>query len=148
MHIGKQSKFCPTLKIHGTLIHEVTEELYLDDLISSDGKNTKNIKNRISKGIGIISQIMNILESTSFGPHYFEIAMLLRESLLVNGVTTNAEVWHNITESEMSEFESLDKLLYKLGNVITSSLRFHQIDRWSIFITIMKYHYNDEFLSQ
>ena len=95
------------------MILEVTEELYLGDLISSNGKNTKNIKNRISKGIGIISQIMNILESTSFGPHYFEIAMLLRESLLVNGVTTNAEVWHNITESEMSEFESLDKLFFR-----------------------------------
>ena len=113
MHIGKQSKFCPSLKVHGTILHEATEELYLGDLISSDGKNSKNIKTRISKGIGLISQIMNILESTSFGPHYFEIAMLLRESLLVNGVTTNAEVWHNTTESEMAEFESLDKLFFR-----------------------------------
>ena len=113
MHIGKADGNCPTLKVHGTILHEVTEELYLGDVISSDGKNTKNIKTRISKGIGIISQILNILSSTSFGSHYFKIALLLRESLLVSGVTTNAEVWHNFSESEMTELESLDKLFFR-----------------------------------
>ena len=91
MHVGKQSDFCPNLKVHGTVLNEVSEESYLGDLISSDGKNTKNIRNRISKGIGLISQIFNLLESASFGAHYFEIAMLLRESILVKEVTTNAE---------------------------------------------------------
>ena len=79
MHVGKKSAFCPSLKVHGTILNEVTEEMYLGDLLSSDGRNTKNIRNRISKGIGLISQIINLLESVSFGPHYFEIAMLLRE---------------------------------------------------------------------
>ena len=113
IHIGKHNHNCPTLRVHGTVMQEVNEEMYLGDILSSDGKNSKNIKNRISKGIGIISQIMNILENGSFGPFYFEIAMLLREAVLVNGVTTNAEVWHNISDSEMAEFDKLDKLFFQ-----------------------------------
>ena len=89
---------------------EVTEELYLGDMISSDGKNTKNVRNRVSKGLGIVSQIFNILVNTCFGPHFFNIAMLLRESMLVNDITNNAEVWNNLTESEIGEFENVDKL--------------------------------------
>ena len=49
----------------------------------------------------------------SFGPHHFEIAMLLRDSMLVNGVTTNAEIWYNLSENEIKEFENLDKLFFK-----------------------------------
>ena len=113
MHIGKHSDFCPTLKVHGTIMPEVTEEMYLGDLLSADGKNTKNVKNRISKGIGIVSQIVDLLESTCFGPHYFKIAMLLRESMLVNGITTNVEVWHSVLENEIEELQNIDKLLFR-----------------------------------
>ena len=56
---------------------------------------------------------MNILEGICFGPHLFEIAMLLRESLLVNGTITNAEIWYNLSESEIQEFENLDKLFFR-----------------------------------
>jgi hypothetical protein len=91
---------------------EVTEETYLGDILSADGKNGKNIRSRISKGVGIISQIMNILEGICFGPNQFEIAMLLRESLLINGTITNAEIWYNLSESEVQEFENLDKLFF------------------------------------
>ena len=48
-------------------IEEVTEEKYLGDVISKDGKNTKNIKSRVNKGMGSINQIMSILEEICFG---------------------------------------------------------------------------------
>ena len=92
---------------------EVTEETYLGDLLTSDGKNTKNIKCRVSKGIGIISQIMNLLEKISFGPHLFEIAMLLRDSMLINGIINNAEIWYNLTETEVQDFENIDNLFFR-----------------------------------
>ena len=92
LHVGGSRAHCPVLKVHGTKMPDVTEETYLGDIISCDGKNSKNIKNRISKGIGIIAQFMNIIEDVSFGHHYYEIALLLRESLLINGMTTNAEI--------------------------------------------------------
>ena len=78
---------------------EVSEETYLGDILSKDGKNTKNIENRISKGIGIINNIFNLLENIVFGNHYFEIALLLRESMLINGIMTNAEICQNLTKS-------------------------------------------------
>ena len=113
MHIGRRDTLCPTLKVHGTVMQEVSEETYLGDIVSCDGKNTKNIKDRISKGVGIITQILNLLEMISFGPFLFEIALLLRESMLINGTMTNAEVWYNVSDSEVREFENLDKLFFK-----------------------------------
>ena len=113
MHVGRGHEMCPTLKVHGTVMQEVKEETYLGDIISCDGKNSKNIQNRISKGVGIISQILNLHETISFGPYLFEIATLLRESLLINGTLTNVEVWYNLTNADVKEFENLDKLLFR-----------------------------------
>ena len=45
LHVGKKTQFCPTLKVHGTNMPEVSEVSYLGDILSSDGRNTKNIKN-------------------------------------------------------------------------------------------------------
>ena len=49
----------------------------------------------------------------SFGPHHFEIAMLLRDSMLVNGTTTNAEIWYNFSDTEIKEFKYLDHLFVR-----------------------------------
>ena len=112
MHIGKKNAFCPTLKVHGTPMLEVTEDTYLGDILSCDGKNSKNISERISKGLGIISQIFNLLDNISFGPYLFEIAVLLRNSMLINGTLTNAEIWYNFSKQEIGEFEKMDKLSF------------------------------------
>ena len=44
-----------------------TEQTYLGDVISSDGRQTKNVQARKNKGLGIINQISQILESVFFG---------------------------------------------------------------------------------
>ena len=113
MHIGTKHGCCPILKVHNTVVEEVTEDTYLGDILSSDGRNNKNIANRISKGIGIISQMMHMLESLSLGEHYFEIAILFREAMFLNGILTNSEIWYNLSESDINEFESLDRLLLR-----------------------------------
>ena len=66
---------------------------------------------------------MSILDEVNFGPHYFEIALLLRESMLINGITTNAEIWYNFTQNEVQEFENLDKLFLRR---IPNTLNQHQ----------------------
>ena len=68
------------------IMEEKTEEKYLGDLISADGKNIKNVKARVAKGTGIINRILTILEGVPFGKFYFKIAMILRESLLVSSI--------------------------------------------------------------
>ena len=41
----------------------VKDDGYLGDILSSDGKNLNNIKDTISKGVGIISNIFNLLDN-------------------------------------------------------------------------------------
>ena len=113
LHIGKSSNLCPELQVHGTKMERVTEDSYLGDIISEDGKNGKNIKNRIAKGVGIIAEIMTILESVTLGSHFFTSAMLLRESKFLNGILTNCDIWYGMSKEEINEFESLDRTLIR-----------------------------------
>ena len=78
LHVGRKNALCPNLQVHGTDMGHVNELTYLGDIISGDGKNTKNINARIAKGPGKINDIMDILEKTSMGEDYFKIALLLR----------------------------------------------------------------------
>ena len=112
LHIGRETRCCPALLVHGTRMEQVKDDKYLGDILSVDGKNTKNIKERVSKGVGIIANILNLLDVINFGPFYFEIAVLLRNSMLINGTMTNAEVWYNFSTSEIQEFENLDKIFF------------------------------------
>ena len=84
------------------------EEKYLGDVISTDGKNIKNIKSRVSKGKGIVCRILTILEGIPFGQFYFEVAMMLRNCLLVSSMLVNTEAWYNITKSELNLLETID----------------------------------------
>ena len=103
IHVGPANKLCPQLEVHGTKMVEVNQDTYLGDIVSGYGKNTKNLKSRLSKGIGIISDIMNILEKVTFGEYNFSIALVLRESKFLNGMMTNMEVWYGLTEAEIKE---------------------------------------------
>ena len=112
LHVGKKCKECPNLKVHGKDMVEVQSHTYLGDEISNNGKNTENIKSRVSKGIGIVTDILNILKTIQNGHHYFETAVLLRDSMLINGILTNAEAWHNVTKNDVKELGKVDKMFF------------------------------------
>ena len=76
------------MKVHGHRADKVEEALYLGDIIRQDGRNTSNIKSRVNKGLGIVTKIMDILKTVSFGQKYFKIATTLREAELINGMLT------------------------------------------------------------
>jgi hypothetical protein len=84
-------------------------EKYLGDLIANDGTNTKNIQARKAKGIGIVDQIMDMLTGTVFGPFYFEVGLILRDSLLVNSILTNSEAWYGLKNAEVEQLEQVDE---------------------------------------
>ena len=92
LHVGKKNSSCPGMRVHGVKADRVTEAVYLGDIIREDGKNISNIKDRVRKGMGIVTRIMNVLETISFGSKYFEIASTLRQAELINGILTNSEV--------------------------------------------------------
>ena len=113
MHVGKPSIFCPELKIHGFLMEKVHKDTYLGDILSFDGSNTLNIKDRVGKGIGIMSDILNTLESVSFGVHYFRIFKMFREAQFINGTLTNADIWYGLNRNSLKELEDLDRLMIR-----------------------------------
>ena len=99
--------------MHGTPIGQVSKDTYLGYIISYNGSNQKNITSRFGKVLGIISQVINILETVSFGRYFFQIAMTLRETMFLNGILTNADVWYNLRKSEVEELEELDRSLLR-----------------------------------
>ena len=92
---------------------EVNHEKYLGDILSNDGKNVKNIAARKNRGHGTISQIMSMLDDICFGKFYFEVAIILRDTLLISSLLTNAEAWYNLTLSDIRELESIDETLLR-----------------------------------
>jgi exonuclease III len=113
MHAGKPSKTCPALRAHTTHMDVVSEEKYIGDIISNDGKHTKNITLRRSKGIGISNEIVVVLNSLFLGSHHFWIAKMLRRAMLISVLLFNAETWLRLTKENMRKLESIDLMLLR-----------------------------------
>ena len=94
-------------------MENVVSVKYLGDILSTDGSNIKNIEARKSKAIGAVKQIISILEGTCFGPYFFEVAVVLRKSLLVNSTLTNSEAWYGLNKVELDILERIDLLLFR-----------------------------------
>ena len=54
-----------------------------------------------------------MLEIVSFGRHFIEIGLLLRESMFINGILFNAEIWYGLSKADVNELEKLDRLLLR-----------------------------------
>ena len=117
LHVGEECPFCPILEAHGQDILKSMQEKYLGDLIGDtiigDGCNEKNITNRRNKGLGLVAQIMSMLETVSLGHYLFETAMQLRESIFINGILFNSEVWYSLNKKQIKVLEDVDKLLLR-----------------------------------
>ena len=138
MHVGKHcnSEICPDLYVDGWKLEDVTDietgltseveefsgqyemkevnnEKYLGDIISNDGKNTKNMNARKGRGTGIVNQIMTKLEEVSFGRYYFQVAVIWRNTYLISSLLTNSEAWFNVSKSDVETLESVDENLLR-----------------------------------
>ena len=136
LHVGKtcSKTLCSDLHVDGWKLNVVTdpvtghthqeevfvgqekmsqksEQMYLGDVVSADGKHDKNVLNRKNKSIGIINQIMEILSSAFFGKYHFEVAMVLRSSLLLSSILLNSEAWINLTHTNIRMLEQMDEML-------------------------------------
>ena len=76
----------------------------------------------MNKGTGIVNKIMTMLDGIPFGQFYFEVALILRNSLLVSSMLCNSEAWYNITNTELNLLETIDlRLLRKILNAPKST---------------------------
>ena len=56
---------------------------------------------------------MVILKELCLGPLYFEIALLLRETMFLSVMLLNADTWTNLTQQDIDDLEQMDKSLLK-----------------------------------
>ena len=54
---------------------------------------------------------MQILQSVFFGKYHFEVALILRSSLLSSSPLLNSEAWGNVTDKNIRELEKTDEIL-------------------------------------
>ena len=74
-------------------MEEVREEKYVGYIISQDGENMKNILARKEKPMGVVTQIISNLEKVCFGKYYFEVPVILMNSLIFTSQLSNSESW-------------------------------------------------------
>ena len=80
----------------------VKSAAYLGDILNEDGNIDDTVLARKDRSIGRISQIMSILDSISLGMFYMDISLILRESMLLNGILPNTEVWYNLKDDHIT----------------------------------------------
>ena len=54
---------------------------------------------------------MEILENICFGPYYFEVALVRRNSLFLSSFLFNSEAWYNVTSNDIDDLEKVDEIL-------------------------------------
>ena len=116
IHIQRQQnreKECVKLKVHNKEMLESNRQKYLGDIVDKSGKIKNTIEDRKSKGFGIVSDILAILNDIPLGKHKIEIGLMLRQAMLINGVLFNSEAWHAIKENEVKILESVDEHLLR-----------------------------------
>ena len=97
-------------------------EKYLGQIITSNGRLDHNISERHNKGLGLVNEILGILKEVSFGYHFFTIAVLFRNSKLVNGMLYSIETLYGLTHAHIEKLEQCDRLfLRKVFNCISST---------------------------
>ena len=108
IHIGKGHSKCPTLKVHQDDTKESTSEKYFGDIIDSNASIQATIDSRKTKGNGIVAEISSILDEIPFGKHKPEVAMKLREAMLLNGILFNVEAWRGVTNKQIRSLDSIE----------------------------------------
>ena len=114
MHFSKSSTPCYTnLKADESDMKKSTECSYLGDILSTSGTLDATIENRRQKGVGVCSQIIGMVNGLSLGHYYFKISFLYRNTMLINGILTNAEVWYPVSETQIGILENVDLMLIR-----------------------------------
>ena len=103
IHIGKQMKECPSLKVDGHTMENSDRETYLGDIIDKSAKARPNIEKRKAKGYGAINDILAIVNEIPLSHWKVQAGLHLRQAMLVNGTMFNSEAWHNITDKKVDE---------------------------------------------
>ena len=121
IHVGKRCVGEHDLKVNGWPMELVRTDSYLGDILSYNGKIDSTISERVSKGMGLVSQIFDVLKDISWGSYYFIAALTLREAILINGMLYNSEVWYGLKQVNIDKLERIDSIFFNKLFRVTSS---------------------------
>ena len=82
---------------------KVKDKKYLGDVISSNGTNRANIKQRTNKAHGNVNRIVTTLNERPYGKHFIKADKVMRESVLLGGLLTNG--WINVLKKDIEDLE-------------------------------------------
>ena len=82
-------------------------------MIDKTGSIQATVEARKSKGLGINTGIMSILNEIPLGKHKMDVAMKLKEVMLINGILYNSEAWHGVTKAHIKALEAIDEDLLR-----------------------------------
>ena len=137
IHVGKVSSSCPALKVHEGAMKNSDQEKYLGDKLCSSAKLKETIDDRVSKGFGIVTEILAILDEIPLGKYRVEIGLKLRQAMFLNGVLYNSEAWHAVTNDDLKPLEKVDESLLRalLQNHPKAPLEFLYMETGSMKIS-------------
>ena len=92
---------------------ESKKEKYLGDTLTNTGKIQATIDDRVSKGHGIVSEILALIDQVPLGKYRIEMGLKLRQAMLINGILFNSEVWHGVTDEHVKALEKIDEHLLR-----------------------------------
>ena len=98
--------------VHSEEMLTKCSEKHLGDILTNDGKPEENLKYRQTKGFGISNQILSLLKQISFEKFYFQMAILVRSSLLINGTLFNVEALHGIKNKHLESVKGLMRKIF------------------------------------
>ena len=119
IHVGAQTPhLCPKLNVQNNQMKTTSSEKYLGDIINNSGKLNENIQARVNKANGTINTIISLINEIAFGHDTIQIALLFRNSMLINSIVSSSEVLYGLTNDHIKKLEGCDiTLLRKLLNV-------------------------------
>ena len=62
-----------------------------------------------------MNTILGLLSEISFGQDYFEMAVLFRQSMLINGIFCNSEVLYGVSQKHIKKVEVCRQIFLEAG---------------------------------
>ena len=63
-----------------------------------------------NKGVDFQNKNIEMLIKMPGGEYHFEIAVILRNSLLISSILTNSEVWYGVTQADTEQLEQIGEM--------------------------------------
>ena len=117
MRVGKHNEDKQKWKLGTLEIEETDSYRYLGDVVTSDGKNSKNLEARKAKTFAATCSINSIAATNVLRKIETKVILELHEKIILSALLTNAEAW-TLLKSEKDEIERIEiqtlKMLFDL----------------------------------